>query len=165
MTYRYPTFTFSPSTAPDDWIWRYVIPYEFSWDMVEGDMLVTWQPTLALSENNLIALRGSLGFAGGLFRSSSNKNRKNYFGLGAGYIRRTDLGIISALGISSSWYHKWSDPEDGDQDTVGGEVQVSFLKDRLRLAYGTRDFANFNDEWFLTFGFTDLPGAFYWLTR
>ena len=27
-TYKYPAFTFAPSTAPDEWFWRYVIPYE-----------------------------------------------------------------------------------------------------------------------------------------
>lgn len=165
ITYRYPTFTFAPSTAPQDWFWRNVIPYEASWDVVEGDILVSWQPTLALSENNLVALRGSLGFAGGLFKSNSNQERKDYFGLGLGYIRRTDWGIISSVGITPTWYHRWSSPETGNQDTVGGDISTSFLKDRLRVAFGTRDFENFNNEWFLTFGFTDLPGAIYWLSR
>jgi predicted acylesterase/phospholipase RssA len=165
VTYTYPTFTFSPSTASEDWIWRYVIPYEFSWDLVEGDMLVTWQPTLALSENNLVNVRASLGFAGGLFRSSSNKARENYLGLGLGYLRRADLGLISSIGITPTWYHRWSEPTLTDQDTLGGDINVNFLHDRLRVGFGTRDVRNFNNEWFLTLGFMDLPGAFYWLSR
>jgi predicted acylesterase/phospholipase RssA len=164
-TYKYPSFTFSPSTAPEDWIWRYVMPYELAWDLVEGDILFTWQPTMALSENNLAALRVSLGYAGGLFRSSSNRNRKNYFGLGLGYIRRTGSAMISSFGITPTWYHDWSQPELGEQDTAGGDIHVSFLKDRLRVGLGTRDIRNFNDEWFLTIGVMDLPGVTYWLTR
>ena len=164
-TYKYPSFTFSPSTAPEDWIWRYVMPYELSWDLVEGDILFTWQPTMALSENNLLSLRATVGYAGGLFRSSSSKNRKNYFGLGLGYIRRTDSAMISSFGITPTWYHDWSPPEIGEQDTAGGDIHVSFLKDRLRVGLGTRDIRNFNDEWFLTIGVMDLPGATYWLTR
>jgi len=164
-TYKYPAFTFSPSTAPGDWVWRYLIPYELGWDLVEGDILVTWQPTMAMSENNLLTLRASLGFAGGLFRSSSNRNRENYFGLGLGYIRRTGSAKISSFGITPTWYHDWNQPEIGDQDTPGGDIHVSFLKDRLRVGLGTRDIRNFGDNWFLTLGVMDLPGATYWLTR
>ena len=164
-TYKYPGFTFAPSTAPDEWFWRYVIPYEVDFDMVEGDLLFTWQPTLALSENNLIAVRASLGFAGGLFKSSSDRERENYLGLGLGYIRRTGSVTISSFGFTPTWYHDWKEPDAGDQDTFGGDVNVSFLADRLRVGVGTRDVTDINDEWFLTVGFTDLPGAIYWLTR
>ena len=164
-TYKYPSFTFSPSTAPQDWIWRYVMPYGLGWDLVEGDILLTWQPTMALSENNLLNLRFSLGYAGGLFRSSSNRTRENYFGLGLGYIRRTGSTMISSFGITPTWYHDWNQPEAGNQDTAGGDIHVSFLKDRLRVGLGTRDIRNANDQWFLTFGIMDLPGATYWLTR
>ena len=164
-TYKPPAFTFSPSTSPESWIWRYVIPYEFAFDMVEGDMLLTWQPTLALSKNNLIGLRASLGFAGGLFRSSANKNRENYLGLGLGYIRRTGSATISSFGITPTWYHAWSQPEISDQDTPGGDINVSFLSDHLRVGVGARDLRDFGQTWFFTFGFTDLPGTVYWLTR
>ena len=164
-TYKYPSFTFSPSTAPEDWIWRYVMPYELGWDLVEGDILLTWQPTMALSDNNLLDLRVTVGYAGGLFRSSSTRNRKNYFALGLGYIRRTGSGMISSFGITPTWYHDWSEPELGQQDSAGGDIHVSFMKDRLRVGLGTRDVRNFNDEWFLTVGLTDLPGMTYWLTR
>ncbi len=164
-TYTYPTFTFSPSTAPEGWIWRYVIPYELSFDLVEGDILVTWQPTLALSENNLLDLRASLGFAGGLFRSSSSERRENYLALGLGYIRRTESGTISSFGITPTWYHAWNQPGIGDQDTPGGDIHVSFMNDRLRVGLGTRDIRDIGNNWFLTMGIMDLPGATYWLTR
>ncbi len=164
-TYKNPSFTFSPSTAPEDWIWRYVMPYGLDWDFVEGDTLVSWQPTMVLSENNLLNLRVSLGFAGGLFNSSGSENRENYFGLGLGYIRRTGSTMISSFGITPTWYHKWRTPDIGNRDTAGGDIHVSFLKDRLRVGLGTRDITDFGDEWFLTLGVMDLPGATYWLTR
>ena len=164
-TYKYPAFTFSPSTAPEDWIWRYVIPYELGFDLAEGDILVTWQPTMAMSENNLLNLRASLGFAGGLFRDSDDKSRENYFALGLGYIRRTGSAMISSFGITPTWYHAWNEPEIGTQDTPGGDIHVSFMKDRLRVGLGARDIRNFDVSWFLTVGVTDLPGATYWLTR
>jgi len=165
MTYRYPTFTFSPSTAPEDWFLRYVIPYDIGFDLVEGDITLNWQPTFALSENNLVHARAGFGFAGGLFNSSASESRENYFALGLGYTRRTDLGFISSIGITPTWYHKWSQPEVGDQDTGGGDISVSFLSERLRVGVGTRDIRYFNDNWFLTLGIADLPGLAYWLTR
>jgi len=164
-TYKYPGFTFSPSTAPEDWIWRYVVPYELGVDLSEGDILLTWQPTWSVSKNNLLDARISLGFAGGLFKSSGNKDRQNYLALGLGYIRRTGSATISSYGITPTWYHTWHQPEDGDQNTAGGDIHVSFLKDRLRVGLGTRDFSNFNQNWFLTVGISDLPGMAYWLTR
>jgi predicted acylesterase/phospholipase RssA len=164
-TYTYPTFTFSPSTAPEDWIWRYVIPYEVAFDMVEGDLLVNWQPTLALSKNNLLNLRAGLGFAGGLVRSSSSRTRENYLAVGLGYIRRTGSTTVSSFGFTPTWYHDWNKPELSDQNTVGGDIHVSFLHDRVRVGVGSRDFGNFNDAWFLSVGVLDVPGATYWLTR
>ena len=65
-TYNYPDFTFSPSTAPDRWGWRYLIPYEAALDLVEGDVIFTWQPTWAMSNKDLLGIRASLGFASGL---------------------------------------------------------------------------------------------------
>lgn len=164
-TYEYPTFTLSPSTAPEDWFWRNVIPYEVAVDTVEGDLLVTWQPTWEFSGHNLVDARLTLGFAGGLVRSSADKERENYLGLGLGYIRRTDSPIFSSFGITPTWYHTWKSPETGDQDTAGGEVHLGLLKDRIRLGVGTRDVEDFGDDWFLTIGIADVPGAIYWLTR
>ena len=164
-TYKYPAFTFAPSTAPDDWFWRYLIPFEFALDMVEGDMLLSWQPTMAITDKDLVDLRFSLGFAGGLFRSSSNRDRKNYFGLGLGYIRRTGSGTISSFGFTPTWYHHWSQPETSRIDSIGGDVHVGFLHDRLRVAVGARDAQDSSDSWYVTVGIADLPGAIYWLTR
>lgn len=164
-TYKYPDFTFAPSTAPDDWAWRYVIPYEFDFDLVEGDILVTWQPTAALTKKDLLAIRASLGFAGGLFKSPSDQERENYLALGAGYIRRTPWTTLSSVGITPTWYHAWKAPQVGDQDTFGGDISAGFFGDIMRVGVGSRDFSNFNNAWFLTLGFTDLPGLTYWLTR
>jgi len=164
-TYKYPGVTFSPSTAPEDWIWRNIMPYEFGFDILEGDILATWQPTLAMSSNNLLDLRASLGFAGGLFRSNSDERRENYFALGFGYIRRTESATISSVGFTPTLYHSWDKPIIGEQDTFGGDIHVSFLKDRLRMGLGARDFSDFDTTWFLTFSILDLPGAAYWLTR
>ena len=46
-----------------------------------------------------------------------------------------------------------------------GSYNLSFLKDRLRMGLGARDFSDFDNTWFLTFSIMDLPGAAYWLTR
>jgi hypothetical protein len=133
--------------------------------MVEGDLLVNWQPTLALSKNNLLNLRAGLGFAGGLVRSSSSRTRENYLAVGLGYIRRTGSTTVSSFGFTPTWYHDWNKPELSDQNTVGGDIHVSFLHDRVRVGVGSRDFGNFNDAWFLSVGVLDVPGATYWLTR
>ena len=164
-TYEYPGFTFSPSTAPEGWAWRYIIPYEFGYDLVQGDINATWQPTLALTSKDLVIFRASLGFTGGLFKSSEDKLRENYLGLGIGYARRTDSATISSYGFTPTWYHYWDQPQDGDQDTLGGDIFVGFMKDRLRLGVGSRDVNYFEDNWFVNISITDLPGAIYWLTR
>ena len=164
-TYKYPGVTFAPSTAADDWFWRNIIPYEFGFDMLEGDIIATWQPTLAMSSNNLLDLRASLGFAGGLFRSNSDERRENYFALGFGYIHRTESATVSSVGFTPTFYHSWDQPIIGEQDTFGGDFHLSFLKDRLRIGLGARDFSDFDNTWFLTFSILDLPGAAYWLTR
>ncbi|UCF76981.1 MAG: patatin-like phospholipase family protein, partial [Betaproteobacteria bacterium] len=38
-TYKHPDFTFAPSTAPDEWWGRYIVPFEFAYDAVDGDVL------------------------------------------------------------------------------------------------------------------------------
>jgi len=57
-----------------------------------------------------------------------------------GYIRRTGSAGISSFGFTPTWYHTWSEPEVGKQDTAGGDIFVAFMKDRLRVGLGTRDF-------------------------
>ena len=109
--------------------------------------------------------RASLGFTGGLFKSDVNELRENYLGLGIGYTRRTGSATISNYGFIPTWYHYWDQPLIGDQDTLGGDIFVGFLKDRLRLGVGSRDLSNFDNNWFINVSFTDLPGAIYWLTR
>lgn len=141
------------------------MPYELGFDILEGDVLAIWQPTLAVSNNNLLNLRVSLGFAGGLFRSSADERRENYFALGVGYIRRTESALISSIGVTPTLYRSWDQPIMGEQNTAGGDIHVSFLKDRLRVGLGARDFSDFDTTWFLTFSILDLPGATYWLTR
>ena len=141
------------------------MPYELGFDLAEGDVLFTWQPTMALSAKNLLNIRASLGFEGGILRSSSDELRENYLGLGIGYIRRTGSAGISSFGFTPTWYHTWSEPEVGKQDTAGGDIFVAFMKDRLRVGLGTRDFSDTKDNWFLILSLTDLPGLTYWLTR
>ncbi len=164
-TFKYPDFTFSPSTAPDRWGWRYLIPYEAALDLVEGDVIFTWQPTWAMSNKDLLGIRASLGFAGGMIESSDNVTREDYGALGLGYSRRTGSGKLSSWGITPAWYHTWNKPELGEQDTFGGDIHVGFLEDRLRIGLGSRDFSEASDTWFLAIGLTDIPGLSYWLTR
>jgi hypothetical protein len=73
--------------------------------------------------------------------------------------------MFSSLGLTPTWYHAFDNPQQRDQDTLGGDVHVSFFKDRLRIGLGARDFSNVPESNFLTVGFTDIPGLVYWLTR
>ena len=86
-TYRYPEATFAPSTAPENWFWRNIIPYEIAFDLAEGDLLLTWQPTMALSQKDLLGARFGLGFPGGLFESSADVVRENFLTVGIDYTR------------------------------------------------------------------------------
>ena len=85
------------------------------------------------------------------------------FTRGSNIVRR--MPYISSFGFTPTWYHAWSQPSIGDQDTPGVDFSVGFLSDRLRVGLGTRDVRTFGDNWFLTLGISDLPGATYWLTR
>jgi predicted acylesterase/phospholipase RssA len=165
-TYNYPDYTFAPSTAPENWLWRNIIPYEFAFDAVDRDLIFTWQPTWALSHKDLLAVRASLGLAEGIINQSPESfQRKNYGALGLSYIRRTESTAVSSWGITPTWYHRWDDPVVVSQDTFGGDVHVSFFNDRLRVGLGARDVNYISDTWFLTVGLTDIPGLTYWLTR
>lgn len=164
-TYRYPEATFAPSTAPENWFWRNIIPYELGFDLAEGDMLLTWQPTLALSQKNLLGARLSLGFPGGLFQSSADVVRENFLAVGIDYTRQTSSAYVSSYGFTSSWQHAINQPEGRDRDTYGGDIHIGILKNRLRIGIGTRDFDNASNTWYFTLGVTDIPGVFYWLTR
>ncbi len=164
-TYNYPVFSFAPSTAAEDWAWRYVIPYEVSYDVVSSDLKFTWQPTWSMTDSNLLSIRATAGFVGGLFDNSKTENRENYGALGLEYAHQTGSITLSKWGLAPTWYHSWVDPRLADQDTLGGDIHVSFYKDSLRLGLGVRDYRHSSDTWFLTFGITDVPGLGYWLTR
>jgi len=163
-TYRYPSFAFAPSTAPAHWWWRNIIPYELAFDVVEGDLTLTWQPTWALTPRTLLGIRGTVGFAGGLF-SSAGSNRENFLGAGLDLTQMGDYKVISSVGVTPTFYHTIKTPEDAPQDTFGGDVHVGFLNNRFRLGIGTRDFGDISNSWFLSLGLADLPGALYWLSR
>lgn len=164
-TYRYPQATFAPSTAPTSWFWRNIIPYELAFDIAEGDLLVTWQPTMALSQKDLLGARLSFGFPGGLFQSSADVARENFLMVGIDYTRQSSSPYLSSYGFTPAWYHAFNQPENRDRDTYGADIHVGILKNRLRVGVGTRDFENASDAWFITFGITDIPGMIYWLTR
>jgi len=166
VNYKYPNFTFAPSTAPKTWIWRNIIPYEFGFDLAEGDLVLSWQPTWSLSKRSKLGIRGTLGFAGGLLNSAEvAAKRENYASLGLDYTRLTRSGFISSWGLTPSWFHTFNEPEIGEQDTFGTDIHVGILENRLRIGLGARDFDDMGDTWFLTVGVTDIPGLVYWLTR
>ena len=164
-TYKYPGFTFSPSTAPEEWWWRNVIPFEVGIDLAEGDLLFTWQPTWSLSRENKLGIRGTFGFAGGLLDTAKELQRENYLALGLDFTHMTRSGLFSSYGATASWYHTFNEPVILEQDTMGGDIHVGLLENRLRLAVGARDFDNSGDTWFLLISATDLPGMAYWLSR
>lgn len=164
-TYKYPPFTFAPSTAPESWGWRNVIPYEVAFDVADSDLLFLWQPTWNVGRNNLGA-RFGLGFAGGVLNSRSVEEKNNYGTIGFDYTRLTKSALISGWGLAPAVFHNWSQPEGSDQTTLGADAHLLFLKNRLRVGLGVRDFGrSFGDTWFLTIGLTDLPGFCYWLSR
>ena len=165
-TYNYPDYDFAPSTSPKNWPWRNIIPYEVAIDLTGSDLIFTWQPTWSVTSKDLLSVRASLGFTGGIVESGDETfERENYGALGLGYSRQTESATISSWGITPTWYHQWNDPLTGNQDTAGGHVHVSFFKDRLRLGLGVRDVNETSETWFFTIGLTDLPGLTYWLTR
>ena len=164
-TYKYPDFTFAPSTAPQEWWWRNVIPYELGLDAVEGDVLFIWQPTWSLAPDSLLAVRGGLGFSRGFLDSTGDQERGNYALLGPELNRLTARQLLSSWGAMAGVYHAFDKPLSGKRDTIGGDVHMGLFKDRVRLALGSRNLEEARDTWFLTIGITDLPGLTYWLTR
>lgn len=164
-TYKYPEFTFAPSTAPEEWWWRNVIPYELGLDTVEGDVLIVWQPTWSLAPDSLLALRGGFGFSRGFLDSTGEQERGNYALLGPELNRLTGRQLLSSWGAMAGVYHVFDKPLSGKRDTLGGDLHVGLFKDRVRVALGSRDLEAARDSWFLILGLTDLPGLTYWLTR
>ena len=164
-TFKYPKFSFAPSTAPEAWLWRNLIPYEAAFDLAEGDILLFWQPTWNFNRINA-GIRFGLGFVGGLFKSSEDKTRENYGTVGLDLTRNMNTAIFSGFGITPAVYHDWSEPDVGEQTTFGVDVHAYLLKNRVRLSLGARDVINdAGNTIFLTFGIADLPGLIYWLSR
>lgn len=164
-TYKYPEFTFSPSTAPESWFWRNIIPYEASFDVMDGDVMVFWQPTWHFKRTNL-GLRLGLGFTGGVINSNADDDRQNFGVLGLDLTRIEKTAFYSGWGVTPAVYHNWTKPKDTDQTSFGVDVHVNFIKNRVRISLGARDIINnLDDTVFLTIGIADLPGLFYWLSR
>lgn len=164
-TYKYPDFAFAPSTAPVDWIWRNIIPYEIALDFVEGDILVLWQPTWHVGTNTNLGIRFGVGTAGGLFRTSQDPTRENYGVAGLDVTFLSGRSILPNWGFTPAIYHNFKKPESADQTTFGLDVHTGFAKNRIRLGLGARDVSDFGNTWFFTIGVADLPGMIYWLSR
>ncbi len=166
-TYKYPSFDFAPSTAPTDWFPRNIIPYEAAIDLFEGDVLLSWQPTWSVSKYNNIGIRGSIGIADGLIRSSKEEDdvSENYYAIGVDFTHLTSSGIISSWGITPTYYNLMETPETGEKDSFGGDIHIGFLHNRIRLAVGNKGSKDANDNWYFLIGLADLPGLIYWFTR
>jgi hypothetical protein len=163
--YKYPDFSFSPSIAPQSWFWRNIIPYEASFDFIEGDALVVWQPTWHFAPLNA-GLRLGFGFTGGVFESNKNERRENYGLLGLDLMKLESMSVLSGWGITPAVYHQWIEPEEGDQTSFGLEAHVDFLKNRLRVSFGARDIIHEPGQTlFFRLGIADLPGLVYWMSR
>ena len=165
VTYRYPNFAFAPSTAPESWVWRNFIPYEVGFDIVEGDLSFSWQPTWSVGARTNLGLRFGLGFAGGILDSTDSVDRENYGILGFDVTYLRESTFMSSFGFAPAVYHSWSDPRLVDQTTFGFDGHAGLLNNRLRIGLGARDASNVSDTWFLTLSVDDLPGMLYWLTR
>ena len=164
-TYKFPRFTFSPSTAPQTWLWRNVIPYEASFDFADGDMLFLWQPTWNFNRLNA-GIRFGVGFTGGVINSNADKRRENYGLIGLDLTQIETGSIFSGWGVTPAVYHNWKAPDVGYQTTFGVDVHAYLFKNRVRIGLGARDIVDAADDTiFFTVGFTDLPGLVYWLSR
>jgi len=164
-TYKYPEFTFSPSTAPESWFWRNIIPYETAIDLVDGDLLIFWQPTWNFKNTN-VGIRLGLGFTGGVINSDVVESRENYGTLGLDLTRIEKTAIFSGWGVTPAVYHDWKKPAIGEQTSFGLAVHANLFKNRLRISLGARDVINdVDDTLFLTLGIADLPGLVYWLSK
>ena len=163
-TYKYPDYTFAPSTAPESWFWRNVIPYEVAFDMAESDLMLSWQPTWALGKKTTTGVRATYGVAGGLFQSVPS-GRPDYVALGIDVTRLTSYSLFSSWWITPTYFHRIGTPAFGTIDTWGVDFHVGMLKNRMRLGFGTRNLNDASNTWFLSVGLTDLPGLVYWLSR
>jgi len=162
-TYRHEGFAFSPSVAPKDWGWRNVIPYELGFEAGEGDLTATWQPTYALTSDNLLSVRGTYAFAGGVFRSAAD--RYDYVSLGFNYTHLVQMPLASSFGFAPIYYHYLSERENRDRTTWGAELHMGLFSNRMRIGLGVRNVDLPEDTVTFTIGVTDIPGMIYWTTR
>ncbi len=44
------------------------------------------------------------------------------------------------FGVTPTGFHNLTEPEVGKQNTLGGDVFINLLKDRLRIGLGVRNF-------------------------
>lgn len=160
-----PRFTFAPSTAPEQWGWRYVIPYEVAFDVGGNDLVLTWQPTFALDHRTTLGLRTSLGIAQGALTHDDTEEDDSYVSLGLDFSRRIRGRALSSVGITPAYSYSFDAATVERQGAVGLDLHAGFLKDRFRVGIGARDVNDPGDSWFLLVGITDLPGFVHWLTR
>ena len=164
-TYKYPDFTFAPSTAPENWVWRNIIPYEIGVDIAESDFMMVWQPTWSLGKTSTLGLRTSYSVSGGLLQSIPTA-RPDYITVGLEWSRLSGKGLFSSWGVTPSYVHRLGTPVSGGSvGTTGLEAHVGLFENRLRVAFGTKNIGSASETWRLTVGITDIPGWTYWLTR
>jgi hypothetical protein len=164
-TYTYPRSTFAPSTAPPDWAWRNVIPFEVAFDFGGNDLIVAWQPTLSLDRRTNLAVRTGFGLSRGLAGSDSSKPDDSFFTLGLDWTRLAQGKMVSSWGVTPAYFHTFDRDAVEHQDTFGFDVHVGLVRNRFRVSVGARDVNDVRDTWFVLFGISDVPGAIYWLTR
>jgi hypothetical protein len=164
-TYTYPGFTFAPSTSPQSWGWRNVIPYEVAFDFGGNDLVLAWQPTIALDRRTNLGFRTGFGIARGLARTGDSEADGSYFTLGLDWTRLAQGKFVSSWGVTPAYFHAFDDEAVTHQDSFGFDAHVGLLKNRFRIGVGARDVNDAGDTWFVLFGVSDLPGAIYWLTR
>ncbi|KPK48129.1 MAG: hypothetical protein AMS22_15820, partial [Thiotrichales bacterium SG8_50] len=103
-------------------------------DLVDGDFMLTWQPTWALGANTALGIRGTIGVAGGLISPSASDPRENYLLLGLDFTRATGNQLWSSWGAMAGWYHKQLVPDRRGGRSSGSHLLANALKPRAGFA-------------------------------
>jgi len=164
-TYTSPSFTFAPSTSPQGWGWRNVIPNELAFDFGSNDLIVAWQPTIALDRRTHFGFRTGFGVARGLARTGDSEADDSYFTVGLDWSRLAQGKAVSSWGVTPAYFHTFNSEAVTRQNSLGFDVRLALLKNRFRIGLCARDVNDVGDTWFVLFGISDVPGAVYWLTR
>lgn len=164
-TYTYPAFTFAPSVAPRDWGWRNAIPYEVAFDFASNNLTLAWRPTIALNRDSNLGFRLGLGISRGFIGDGDSEEDDSHLTFGFDYTRLKLGNSAVSWGVTPAYFHTFDEAAVERQDSVGFDVHAGFLKNRFCIRAGARDVNDFGDTWFVLFGFADVPGAVYWLTR